>query len=161
MLTALRRPDLGVWTEARRVLEAAGRTADALTPAPPGRMWAPIAAEIDPVPNWSYARYRIGAAAEALSLEGLPRLTGATLVHTDLRDDNVIMGRDGRVWFCDWNFPTVGPAWVDEVTSRSACTATVWMPSSLLPDAVGPTTAAMILLLVEVEGFWFFTIFLA
>ncbi len=104
--------------EARRVLEAAGRTAKALTPAPPGRTWAPIAAEIDPVPDWSYARrrYRIGAAAEALSLEGLPRLTGTTLLHTDLRDDNVIMGRDGRVWFCDWNFPTVGPAWVDEVT---------------------------------------------
>jgi len=51
-----------------------------------------------------------------LSLSGLPRLTGSTLVHGDLRDDNVIMGRDGRVWVCDWNFPAVGPAWVDAVT---------------------------------------------
>jgi hypothetical protein len=104
--------------EARRALEAAHRTAEALTPAPAGRSWATIAAELDPVPDWSHARrrYRIGAAAEALSREGLHRLTGSTLAHTDLRDDNVILGRDGRVWFCDWNFPTVGPRWLDAVT---------------------------------------------
>jgi len=107
-----------VLAEASRVLQTARRTAEVLTPAPPDRRWAPIAAEIDPVPDWSHARrrYRIGGAAEALSVSGLPRLIGVTLVHTDLRDDNVIMGRDGRVWFCDWNFPTVGPAWADVVT---------------------------------------------
>ena len=104
--------------EASTVLRAARRTAELLTPAPPGRAWGQIAAEIDPVPDWSHARqrYRIGAAAEALSLAGLPRLIGATLLHSDLRDDNVLMGRDGRVWFCDWNLPTTGPAWVDAVT---------------------------------------------
>lgn len=104
--------------EAGRVLRTAVRTAEALTPAPPGPPWAPIAAEIDPRPDWSHAcrRYRIGAAAQDLSARGLPSLTGSTLIHSDLRDDNVIMGRDGRIWFCDWNFPTVGPAWVDAVT---------------------------------------------
>ncbi len=113
-------PPVRPWrlVEARRVLRAARRTAEALTPAPLERTWAPVAAEIDPFPDWSHARrrYPIGGAAEALSLAGLPRLTGDTLVHTDLRDDNVIMARDGQVWFCDWNFPTVGPAWVDAVT---------------------------------------------
>jgi Ser/Thr protein kinase RdoA (MazF antagonist) len=104
--------------EARRVLRAAVLTAAALTPAPPGWTWAPIAAELDPVPDWSHARrrYLIGAAAQDLSLQGLPLLVGSTLTHSDLRDDNVIMGRDGRVWFCDWNFPTLGPAWLDAVT---------------------------------------------
>jgi hypothetical protein len=104
--------------EASRVLRAAVRTAEALTPAPLGQSWAPIAAQLDPLPDWSHAcrRYAIGEVAQELSLSGLPRLTGSTLVHGDLRDDNVIMGRDGRVWFCDWNFPTVGPAWVDAVT---------------------------------------------
>lgn len=113
-------PPVRPWVvaEASRVLHTARRTAEVLTPAPPDRRWAPIAAEIDPVPDWSHARrrYRIGGAAEALSVAGLPWLIGVTLVHTDLRDDNVIMGRDGRVWFCDWNFATVGPAWVDAVT---------------------------------------------
>jgi len=104
--------------EASRVLRTAARTAEALTPAPAGRTWAPIAAELDPRPNWSHAchRYPIGAAAQDLSLRGLLELTGSTLVHSDLRDDNVIMGRDGRIWFCDWNFPTLGPAWTDAVT---------------------------------------------
>jgi hypothetical protein len=104
--------------EASRALHAAVRTAEALTPAPAGRTWGTIAALIDPQPDWSHAcrRYRIGAAAQELSLSGLPSLAGSTLLHSDLRDDNVIVGRDGRVWFCDWNFPTVGPTWVDAVT---------------------------------------------
>lgn len=40
---------------------------------------------------------------------------GDTLVHLDLRDDNVIIGDDGRVWICDWNWPAAGAAWVDLV----------------------------------------------
>jgi aminoglycoside phosphotransferase (APT) family kinase protein len=39
-----------------------------------------------------------------------------TLVHCDLRDDNVIIGADGQVHVCDWNFPVLGPVWTDAVT---------------------------------------------
>lgn len=41
---------------------------------------------------------------------------GDTLVHTDLRDDNLILGVDGRVWMCDWNWPVRGAAWLDTLT---------------------------------------------
>ena len=34
-------------------------------------------------------------------------------MHTDLRDDNLILGADGRVWMCDWNWPVRGAAWLD------------------------------------------------
>jgi len=44
---------------------------------------------------------------------------GDTLVHTDVRDDNVILGvilgRDGKVWMCDWNWPVVGAPWIDSL----------------------------------------------
>jgi hypothetical protein len=40
-------------------------------------------------------------------------LAGDTLVHMDLRDDNVLLDGAGGVWFVDWNFPAVGAPWVD------------------------------------------------
>jgi len=36
-------------------------------------------------------------------------------VHADLRDDNILLARDGRVLFCDWNWPFRGAAWLDLV----------------------------------------------
>jgi hypothetical protein len=38
---------------------------------------------------------------------------GGTLVHTDVRDDNVLLRPDGTALLCDWNFPCVGAAWLD------------------------------------------------
>ena len=38
---------------------------------------------------------------------------GDTVVHTDVRDDNVLIRRDGTAVFCDWNWPTSGAAWLD------------------------------------------------
>jgi aminoglycoside phosphotransferase (APT) family kinase protein len=40
---------------------------------------------------------------------------GSTLVHTDIRDDNLMLAADGRVLLCDWNWPVVGAAWLDTV----------------------------------------------
>jgi len=40
---------------------------------------------------------------------------GDTVVHTDIRDDNLMIDADGRVWMCDWNWPVVGAAWLDTV----------------------------------------------
>src|SRR5690606_8694802 len=39
-----------------------------------------------------------------------------SVIHCDLRDDNVILGDDGKVWFCDWNWPCKAAPWVDLVT---------------------------------------------
>ncbi|QBR91654.1 phosphotransferase [Nocardioides euryhalodurans] len=40
---------------------------------------------------------------------------GQTVVHSDLRDDNVLLDPDGRAWFCDWNFPVAGADWIDSL----------------------------------------------
>lgn len=37
------------------------------------------------------------------------------LVHADVRDDNLILADDGRTLVCDWNWPALGPAWLDVV----------------------------------------------
>ena len=38
---------------------------------------------------------------------------GDTLVHTDIRSDNVLIDPDGRALVCDWNWPVRGAAWFD------------------------------------------------
>jgi hypothetical protein len=40
---------------------------------------------------------------------------GDSVVHMDLREDNVLIDSDGGVWFVDWNWPVVGAAWADLV----------------------------------------------
>lgn len=52
--------------------------------------------------------------ARALA-EGFADVTaGDALVHTDVRDDNVVLAR-GRAFLCGWNWPTRGAAWIDSV----------------------------------------------
>ena len=34
-------------------------------------------------------------------------------MHTDVRDDNVLLRPDGTALYCDWNFPCRGAAWLD------------------------------------------------
>ena len=41
---------------------------------------------------------------------------GSSVAHLDLRDDNLIIGDDGRVWICDWNWPMLAAPWLDLVT---------------------------------------------
>lgn len=36
-------------------------------------------------------------------------------VHTDSRDDNFLVRADGSALLCDWNWPALGPVWVDVV----------------------------------------------
>ena len=40
---------------------------------------------------------------------------GETLVHCDVRDDNLLLGAGGEVWLCDWNWPVRGAAWLDSL----------------------------------------------
>ena len=53
--------------------------------------------------------------AAALAATFAEVTAGDTLVHTDVRDDNLLLDRDGRVWICDWNWPVRGAAWLDTV----------------------------------------------
>ena len=41
--------------------------------------------------------------------------TGDTLVHFDIRADNMLIRRDGRVVIVDWPWGCVGPAWLDRL----------------------------------------------
>jgi hypothetical protein len=40
---------------------------------------------------------------------------GDTVVHMDLREDNVLIDSAGGVWFVDWNWPVAGAPWIDLV----------------------------------------------
>lgn len=53
--------------------------------------------------------------AEHLASAYADVVAGGTVVHTDVRDDNVLIDRDGRAWLCDWNWPVVGAPWLDSL----------------------------------------------
>ena len=53
------------------------------------------------------------ADAAALAAGFAEAVGGETVVHTDVRDDNTLIRPDGTAVFCDWNWPTVGAAWLD------------------------------------------------
>lgn len=117
------RPPHRPWTGADvaiavRTVEAAAR---ALTPAPAGYDWEPLGAELGGLSadKDQMITERFGDhAAELRDLViALPELcAGTTLVHADLRDDNMIIGVDGRGWIVDWNYPLLGKPWTDLVT---------------------------------------------
>jgi hypothetical protein len=116
--------------ELGRVLAAIVELGEALTPAPlaPPAVktaseafgaqlcgWAPLLAEgpatrsrLDP---WSARHLEALAALEA---EAPAAVAGDTLLHFDLRADNMLLTPE-RVWFVDWPLACVGAAWVDVV----------------------------------------------
>ncbi len=107
-------------------LDALERTAALLTPAPPGLELATFAddfadfaaawdAVLDAAPTLpGMTPDRLEEAAD-LARGFAPVTEGTTVVHTDVRDDNLILSTDGRVTICDWNWPVVGAAWLDTV----------------------------------------------
>jgi aminoglycoside phosphotransferase (APT) family kinase protein len=53
--------------------------------------------------------------AGALASRWEQATAGNTLVHSDVRDDNLVLTADGRAYLCDWGLPVVGAAWIDTV----------------------------------------------
>ena len=101
-------------------LDAIETVADRLTPLPDGLDLDPIAVELadwpahwDTVPDRDTRPHADEAADLAATFAEVAG--GATLVHTDLRDDNVLLTDDGRALFCDWNWPVVGADWIDSL----------------------------------------------
>lgn len=110
--------------ELDRVVDAVEAMTPLLTPAPPSLELDPVADELGGfVDCWEHVRATRPGLGHVDEAAGLARgftevCAGETLVHTDLRDDNVILGAgDGAqgVWLCDWNWPVVGAPWLDLV----------------------------------------------
>ncbi|MGW0214614.1 phosphotransferase family protein [Micromonospora chokoriensis] len=64
-----------------------------------------------PLPAWAPGRLPDLVALESILPRYAAEATG--LIHGDLRVDNVLIGADGRAWFCDWTWVCSGPAWFD------------------------------------------------
>ena len=102
-------------------LDALEQVADLMSPAPPNLDLPDLAEELalfggfwDDLRTSRAGRPHLDEIADLA--HGLPGvLAGDTLVHTDIRDDNVLIRPDGTAVLCDWNFPSRGPAWIDSV----------------------------------------------
>ncbi|MDQ3628275.1 MAG: aminoglycoside phosphotransferase family protein [Actinomycetota bacterium] len=110
-------------SELARVLDALESTATALTPAPAGVAARSFADDFGEyvgawrwnleqgvVPGWLVPHADGCQILAALAVESL---RGNTAVHTDIREDNVLLGADGRVWICDWNWVVRGHHAID------------------------------------------------
>jgi hypothetical protein len=97
-------------------LDALEVVADELTPAP--MLLDTFVDEFAPfLDGWAHLRAarslpRVDE-AEALARRYAEVCRGDTLVHTDVRADNVLVDGSGKAWLVDWNWPVTGAAWLD------------------------------------------------
>jgi hypothetical protein len=107
--------------ELQRCLDMLAAAGPALTPPPHGLDLPHASEEFATWPAyWDHLRRtRHGLPhleeAAALARRYAEVMAGETLVHTDVRDDNLLLATDGRVLLCDWNWPMVGAAWLDSL----------------------------------------------
>jgi hypothetical protein len=73
--------------------------------------WSRIAAD-PPADLAPWLLPRLGELT-ARAARGLASLTGDTLVHLDIRPDNMLITPGGDVWFVDWPHGCNGPDWLD------------------------------------------------
>jgi aminoglycoside phosphotransferase (APT) family kinase protein len=114
------------------VLDTVGRLGTALSPAPPG-IALPTAEQVlaedftgwrslldggtdgsDLLDSDGWAVSQLERLAE-LEAGALALCAGDSLVHGDLRPDNVIVADDGRAFVCDWNWSCRAAPWLDLV----------------------------------------------
>jgi hypothetical protein len=102
-------------------LDALEVVARELTPAPEGLGLDTFADELGEWPAfWDHvARTRPDlphlADAAALAAGFAEVAAGDTVVHIDVRDDNVLLRPDGTALLCDWNWPVQGADWLDSL----------------------------------------------
>jgi hypothetical protein len=102
-------------------LAAMARAADVLTPAPAELELDSFAEEFAPLPGFweqvraTYPGLEHADEAAALAARFADVTGGDTVVHTDVRDDNILVTPHGEAVLCDWNWPVAGAAWLDTV----------------------------------------------
>lgn len=97
------------------------RIAETLTPAPARCTVSTFAVEFAGFPDhWRHLarahpdQRHLPEAAELAA--GFGQVTaGGSVVHTDIRDDNILITPTGEALLCDWNWPVIGAAWIDTV----------------------------------------------
>jgi Phosphotransferase enzyme family len=110
------------------LLDSLEQVVEAVTPPPAGLTLDTAEADFAPMlEHWPALRERrtdLDAAhlaeAEALARRYAEVVGGDTLVHTDVRSDNVLIDADGRALVCDWNWPVRGAAWFDSFAALLA-----------------------------------------
>ncbi|MCD4526275.1 phosphotransferase [Nocardioides sp. cx-173] len=108
-------------TDLQAAVAMLARTAEVLTPAPGPLSHERFEVEFAEFPGfWDHVRTTRPdlphlEEAAALAARFAEVTAGDTLVHTDVRDDNILVGPDGSAVLCDWNWPVVGAAWLDTV----------------------------------------------
>jgi aminoglycoside phosphotransferase (APT) family kinase protein len=110
--------------ELDHVLTSLARVSQDLTPTPvPGlppvadRLaedflgWSNLRSDLDPgLDAWAAAHLDD---LVALAEQGHAALVGESLVHLDVRADNLLVRADGSVAIVDWPHATTGPSWLD------------------------------------------------
>ncbi len=103
------------------LLDSLEQVADVLTPPPTELDLDTAEAEFAPLlDGWTGIRESRTdldpghlAEAEALACRYAGVVGGDTVVHTDIRSDNVLIDAEGRALICDWNWPVRGAEWFD------------------------------------------------
>ena len=79
------------------------------------------------IPAWVRARAP-GLREQVRSLADQPM---DTLVHWDIRDDNLLQRPDGSIVFVDWGQASIGPAWADPLLARLARVESAWFDDAV------------------------------
>ncbi|MFJ9371632.1 phosphotransferase [Nocardia sp. NPDC101769] len=163
-------PHLDQPRELNAVLELLDRMATALTPSPlPAmptvsevygpklRCWTALAEQSTPAENLDAWTLRNLDRLAALEHRWLEWADGETLLHTDLRPDNLLVTADGSVMVVDWAWPCRGAAWLDLGFLAPAIAASGIDPDPIL--ATQPSTAdldrvAMDSFVCALAGYW-------
>jgi len=106
------RPD-----ELERALDLAEAIAEATHEVPESLGLMPVVEDLpELVTGWDVVPEDWPHHAEASALaRAVAELPDRHFAHCDLRDDNILLATDGRTLACDWNWPVLGPRWLDLV----------------------------------------------
>ncbi|MGA9746172.1 MAG: hypothetical protein WBQ50_01825 [Nocardioides sp.] len=118
------RPPTRPWqpTELTACLDSLAVVADRMNPVPRAFELKPITEDLPGLlTGYDYLRehhpdrpHLDDAAALAATYGTFPG--NDAFAHTDARDDNFLITGDGRALLCDWNWPALGPVWLDAVS---------------------------------------------
>ncbi|MET8543944.1 aminoglycoside phosphotransferase family protein [Kitasatospora sp. NPDC004799] len=86
----------------------------------------------DRLPGW-FPRGLVDPLAE-LESGWAAATAGHSVLHWDLRRDNVLFDGRGKAWVCDWNWPCLGASWLDLTVLLAAAHADGHDASRLFAD---------------------------